>query len=99
MPWERPRTLGDSTFNNQLKLYEAEAFSYRSEDLPILIIKKDKQENKTLAFASINQGIFCVSVLRLYRYFFTILYNASFLLTDSVRKQTEGIVLKCHFLE
>jgi len=26
-----------------------------------------------------------------------ILYNASFLLTDSVRKQTEGIVLKCYF--
>jgi hypothetical protein len=61
----RPRTPDDSTSENQLELYEAEAFTYSSEDLPIPIIRKEKRENKTLAFVSIKVSLvfpFCVSI-------------------------------------
>jgi len=46
-------------------MYKAEAFTYSSEDLPILIIQKKKQENKRLAFVSIKVSLvfsFCVSI-------------------------------------
>jgi hypothetical protein len=46
--------LGDNTFDNPLELSEAKALSSSSEDLPILIIQKNKQENKMLAFANIK---------------------------------------------